>query len=413
MKLRTILCCLLSSFILLPSAFPQGQLPPTGPPGPTMKTLDQVEARIPIDATHTPGDDTTEFIIPAIGSGSYYLTGNIKVSKATGIKVAASDVTIDLNGFSVQRTANSGGNGIRIEDNASGCVVKNGSIRGFESGVRAKGENPILSGAAAGRVHHMTVTSCSLFGILVGSDWEIEESVFYVNGFGISAEGGCTIKHCTVSSSTKGDGISLGSGSVLGCTSTRNKGDGIDMPSSGTIVDCLTESNEGNGIRTSTRSTISKCTSTFNGANGMSLGTSGVVNGCTVFGNDLDGIVTGDDFQILNNACSSNGRANGLSNGAGIHVTGGGSRIEGNNTSSNDIGVRVTGTGTGNLIEANHVRNNTGPGIEVTTVNGRNVIIRNVAGNNVNSYTGIASGNQVGPIDTNFTATSPFANFGN
>ena len=54
-----------------------------------MKTLDQVEARIPIDATNTPGDATSSFKI--IAPGSYYLTGNVTgESGKNGLSVAAS-----------------------------------------------------------------------------------------------------------------------------------------------------------------------------------------------------------------------------------------------------------------------------------------------------------------------------------
>ena len=375
-----------------------------------MKTLAQVEARVPIDATHTAGDDTNEFIISA--TGSYYLTGNINVSKATGIKVTAVGVTIDLNGFSVQRTANSGGNGIHIEDNARACVVRNGSLRGFETGVRARPENdPISQGALAGRLREVTVTNCTGAGVIAGSGWEIEHCVLLANGYGIAGVGASTIKNCTVKGSTAGPGISLGSGTIAGCMATDNKGDGIAMPSSGVITDCLTESNDGYGIRTSSRTTISKCTSTFNGAIGISAGSTSTVSGCSVFGNDLDGIVVGNDAEVLNNTSTQNGRGNGITTGAGIRASGKANQIRGNNTTENDIGLIVEGTG--NLIDGNHVRNNTGPGIQVATVNGRNVIIRNVAGNNVNSYTGIAAGNDLGPVTTVANATSPVGNIQN
>jgi hypothetical protein len=377
-----------------------------------MKTLDQVEARIPIDVVHTPGDGTSEFIIPANGAGSYYLTGNIDVGKANGITVAAAGVTIDLNGFAVRRTANAGGTGIRIETAASDCVLKNGSVRGFEVGVRARPEdNPVSSGAPAGRLHHLKVTNCSGTGVIIGDGWEIADCGLFENGSGIAAGiGACTIQHCVVNASTQGNGMTLSGGTVLGCVVTRNKGAGIIM-FSGTITDCLTESNGGDGIVGDLRSMISHCTSTHNGANGITAGSPGVISGCTVFGNDQDGILVSDDCEVLNNTSTQNGRGNGITTGAGIHATGKANQIRGNNTTENDIGINAGGIG--NLIDGNHVRNNTGPGIQVTTANGKNVIIRNVAGNNVNSYTGIASGNQVAPIDTNFTATSPFANFQN
>ena len=398
--------------LLLPSPlFSQGPLPPPGPPAATMKTLDQVEARIPIDATHTAGDDTNEFIIPA--TGSYYLTGNLNVSKATGIKVAAAGVTIDLNGFAVQRTANSGGTGVRIETTASACVVNNGSIRGFESGVRARPEgDPFSSGAPGGRLHHLTVTNCSGTGVIIGDGWEIADCGLFENGSGIAAGiGGCTIQRCVVQSSTQGAGINLSSGTVIGCVVTRNKGDGIGLSNSGVITDCVAEGNGGNGIRATQRSTISRCTSSFNDANGISGGSPGAVSGCTVFGNDLNGILVSDDAEVLNNTSTQNGRGNAITTGAGIRATGKANQIRGNNTTENDIGLIAEGTG--NLIDGNHVRNNTGPGIQVPTVNGRNVIIRNVAGNNVNSYTGIAAGNDLGPVTTVANVTSPVGNIQN
>src|SRR3954471_5647699 len=59
-----------------PSALAQGALtPPAGPPAPTMKSLDQIEARIILNAANAPGDATSSYIIST--PGSYYLTGNV------------------------------------------------------------------------------------------------------------------------------------------------------------------------------------------------------------------------------------------------------------------------------------------------------------------------------------------------
>src|SRR5262245_46218450 len=45
----------------------QGALTPPGAPAPTMKTLDQLEPRIPINATNTPGDATSVYKITVPG----------------------------------------------------------------------------------------------------------------------------------------------------------------------------------------------------------------------------------------------------------------------------------------------------------------------------------------------------------
>ncbi len=76
------------------SAFGQGALTPPAAPGPTMKSLDQIEARTPISAA--------PFTITA--SGSYYLTTNVTVSSGDAITISANNVTLDLNGFTISST---------------------------------------------------------------------------------------------------------------------------------------------------------------------------------------------------------------------------------------------------------------------------------------------------------------------
>ena len=93
--MKTIKIFLFTGMILLcvcTLSFP-GNLEPSGPPGSTMKTLDEIEPRIPI-----PGSETAASTYTISQSGSYYLSGD-RVCSATGIQVDVDDVTIDLMGY--------------------------------------------------------------------------------------------------------------------------------------------------------------------------------------------------------------------------------------------------------------------------------------------------------------------------
>lgn len=101
--------------------YSQGPLTPPGAPAPTMKTLDQIEARTPIS--------TAPFTIST--PGSYYVTQSLTVNGGDGITIAASGVTLDLNGFSLSSTAGSAtGTAIRLVRPISNVTISNGNISG-------------------------------------------------------------------------------------------------------------------------------------------------------------------------------------------------------------------------------------------------------------------------------------------
>jgi hypothetical protein len=137
------------------AAHAQGSLTPSGPPGATMLTLSQVEPRTPVDAVHTPGNSTTQFLITS--PGSYYLTTNVVgTNSEQGIEISANNVTLDLNGFSVVGPANAY-NGILISSGFSNSVVRNGIISGwntFDAGIFSQANNVVFDNLTVSSTCH-------------------------------------------------------------------------------------------------------------------------------------------------------------------------------------------------------------------------------------------------------------------
>ena len=124
-----VLCVAISGSI----AGAQGPLSPPGPPGEIMRSLDQLEPRMPIGSV--------PFIISQ--PGSYYLTGNvagITAGAVAGIVVAASDVQLDLNGFTLTGNPADGTHGIFVAPGSENVKLHGGGIAHWgNDGVAAPG----------------------------------------------------------------------------------------------------------------------------------------------------------------------------------------------------------------------------------------------------------------------------------
>ncbi len=360
--------------------FAQGALAPPGAPAPVMKSLDQIEPRTPISG---------QLILN--NPGSYYFTTNVTANGGYGIIIQTDNVSIDLAGFTLSGGAGASSDGILVNGTYTNLAVYNGTIRNwgsvgidasqstgsrFESLKIFKNNGAGLLAGNLSQVRGSSVSANNGDGISLGMDsTAVEISAVGNNGRGIAVRDDCSIKNSTASANTNG-GIYAG----LNCL----------------IFQCVVFNNSnsiltsvGTGIIVSNNSSVVECLANYNSGSGIVLGMDCTVRGCTVIHNPGNAITTMDNCRIVDNNC--------VANGSGILVFGAGSRIDGNNSNSNQF-----------------------DGIQIANAAG-NLVIRNKAQGNVQKDFNYPGLNFVGPIiSTNsgvdpgtsiITNSNPWANF--
>jgi hypothetical protein len=217
-------------------AFAQGPLAPPGAPAPTMLTLNQVEPRTPIT-------NTTAVTISS--SGSYYLTTNITVSTGDGIDITASQVTLDLNGFTISSTAASAnGTGVSLAGGNTDITILNGHIlgSGFVNGINYSGSAPVNT-----RVSGVSVSGCSGFGIILGTASSTVVDSCTVQTIGVYGIQASSVFH---SSAYLCGSVAINANTAENCYGNcSGSGDGFYV---GTANDCYGYSSSGYGLYATT-----------------------------------------------------------------------------------------------------------------------------------------------------------------
>ncbi len=283
----------------------QGPLTPPGLPEPTMKTLDQIEPRTPI------------YSLPytITQSGSYYFTGNLKFTATSGdaITIAASNVNLDLMGFTLSSSSGVTGEAISIAGTPTkGVVIRNGTIAGNTT-VTASGaplawvttpagfSHGILDGSSRASFKDLSITGMRADGILSVSYATVENVRSEQNGgFGIIADFG-SVSNSTASLNGS-YGISVNSGRISNSNAVYNSSYGIFAPS-GSVTNVVAKYNGSVGIYAPTGS-VANCTSSNTSSSGI-LASTGSVTNSTASSNGGYGIV-GISGSVTNSTAGSN-----------------------------------------------------------------------------------------------------------
>lgn len=286
--------------------------PPAGPVAPTMKDLVDVEPRQIIRNDFI---NITPIVIDS--PGSYYLGEDIlAIFGQHGIEIAANDVTLDLNGFTIRGNAEVGSlDGIHISGDRVNIAIHNGTVRDFfgmgingesETNTRIADVRAFNNGDNGIRVStNSVVTGCSAWGN---------------GGAGIVTGHNSAISDCNAYQNSE-DGFSTGVGSVVTNGAAWENGEhGFTTGNGTTLMNCSSRGNTLHGFNTPQRCTLLNCAAIDNDMHGFNSVNACTYLNCSAAQNDMNG------FEVDNalvRGCVAN-----INGGMNYNATGGSTVLE-------------------------------------------------------------------------------------
>ena len=359
---------LLSFLGASPSAAPgplQAQSSPAGPAtiAATAISLD-TEPRVPIGPATTPGDADSLFRISK--AGSYYLPRNLAgVAGKAGIEIAASNVSIDLSGFTL-----SGGPGTLSGIRATGGLRTQVAV--VDGVLRDWGEHGVdLSSAEAIALERLRAEANGSHGFLLGDGASASACTARSNTLsGFRVGPAAHLRDCMALYSGNHGFDLRGAGLLSGCLGAGSSYSGFFFARGVAADNCTARSNEDYGFIALEGSVVVGCTATDNGTGFQIAGSH--ARACTATDNGSFGIDVEDESSLVENIVERNGFS-------GIQVSGHRNRIDGNHVTGH-----IAGTGIWVVADENHVVRNTSLGnmigFSISSGNGVGTILSLSAG---------------------------------